>query len=137
MHKALLFPSSSSQPGLKATLKVGTAYYQLAKAKHTVCTGFQMAKKGPLLIQRSRPSRDSQEPKTKQKINSSKGFFQQNPLFVLFLAKILDLENPETCYGYFFILFQKNAFGQKNFKFHAWVQKCHFAKIEKLPKWHF
>ena len=25
MHKALLFPSSSSQPGLKATLKVGTA----------------------------------------------------------------------------------------------------------------
>ena len=29
-------------------------------------------------------------------------------------------------------------FGQKHFfKFHAWVQNCHFGKIEKLPKWHF
>ena len=26
---------------------------------------------------------------------------------------------------------------KKNFKFHARVQKCHFGKIEKLPKWHF
>ena len=26
---------------------------------------------------------------------------------------------------------------KKNFEFHAQVQKCHFGKIEKLPKWHF
>ena len=29
-----------------------------------------------------------------------------------------------------FILLQKNAFGQKKFKFHAQVQKCHFEKTE-------
>jgi hypothetical protein len=33
-----------------------------------------------------------------------------------------------------FIMLQKNAFGQKKFKFHARVQKCHFGKIEKLPE---
>ena len=26
---------------------------------------------------------------------------------------------------------------KKIFEFHAQVQKCHFGKIEKLPKWHF
>ena len=26
---------------------------------------------------------------------------------------------------------------RKNFEFHAQVQKCHFGKIKKLPKWHF
>ena len=26
---------------------------------------------------------------------------------------------------------------KKKFEFHARVQKCHFGKIEKLPKWHF
>ena len=26
---------------------------------------------------------------------------------------------------------------KKNFEFHAQIQKCHFGKIEKLPKWHF
>ena len=30
-------------------------------------------------------------------------------------------------------MLQKNAFGQKIFKIHAWVQKCHFGEIEKLP----
>ena len=30
-------------------------------------------------------------------------------------------------------MLQKNAFGQKKFKFHAWVQKCHFGKNEKFP----
>ena len=25
---------------------------------------------------------------------------------------------------------------EKFFEFHARVQKCHFGKIEKLPKWH-
>ena len=28
-------------------------------------------------------------------------------------------------------------FAKKNFEFHARVQKCHFGKNEKLPKWHF
>ena len=36
-----------------------------------------------------------------------------------------------------FIMLQKNAFGQKKFEFNARVQKCHFGKNEKLPKWHF
>ena len=30
-------------------------------------------------------------------------------------------------------MLQKNAFGQKKFKFHAWVQKCHFGQNKKFP----
>ena len=26
---------------------------------------------------------------------------------------------------------------KKKFKFHAWVQKCHFGNFSILPKWHF
>ena len=33
-----------------------------------------------------------------------------------------------------FIMLQKNGFGPKKIKFHAWVQKCHFGEIEKMPK---
>ena len=33
-----------------------------------------------------------------------------------------------------FITPQKKSFGQKVFEFHAWVQKCHFGKTEKLPE---
>ena len=29
------------------------------------------------------------------------------------------------------------SLAKKFFEFHAQVQKCHFGKIEKLPKWHF
>ena len=36
-----------------------------------------------------------------------------------------------------FIMLQKNVFGKKKFECHARNQKCHFGKIEKLPKWHF
>ena len=36
-----------------------------------------------------------------------------------------------------FIMLQKNAFGKKNFKFHARVQKCHFSNFSIFPKWHF
>ena len=32
---------------------------------------------------------------------------------------------------------QESTGSRLNFKFHARVQKCHFAKSEKLPKWHF
>ena len=34
-----------------------------------------------------------------------------------------------------FIMLQKESFGQKQFP--SRVQKCHFGRIEKLPKWHF
>ena len=34
-------------------------------------------------------------------------------------------------------MIQEKTFGQKFFEFHERVQKCHFAKIEKLPIWHF
>ena len=34
-----------------------------------------------------------------------------------------------------FIMLQKKSFGQNFFEFHAQVQKCHFARIEKLPKY--
>jgi hypothetical protein len=64
--------------------------------------------------------------------------FLENPLFVLFPAKILDLADSGACYEHFFIgifkMFQKNTFRQKNFKFYAPVQKCHFGKIHNMPK---
>jgi hypothetical protein len=49
------------------------------------------------------------------------------------------LADPGTSYGYFFLLpfsksFKRMLLAKKNFKFHARVQKCHFGKIEKLPK---
>ena len=31
----------------------------------------------------------------------------------------------------------KEVFWQKNFEFHARVQKCHFGNFSILPKWHF
>jgi hypothetical protein len=34
-------------------------------------------------------------------------------------------------------MLQNIAFGQKKIQFHARVQKFHFGKIEKLPKWNF
>ena len=49
------------------------------KVNHTTCIEFQMAKNQPLQIQHSRPSMDSQEPKTTKKINSRKGFFRKSP----------------------------------------------------------
>ena len=55
--------------------------------KHTACTGFQMAKKCPLLIQHSRSLRDSQEPKTKRNFQFSRGLFQKIPFLYFFLHK--------------------------------------------------
>jgi hypothetical protein len=68
--------------------------------------------------------------------------FLKNPLLVHFPAYILDLVDPVTCYGNFFLLsfsycFKTILLAKKNFQFHAQVQKCHFGRIEKLPKWHF
>ena len=35
------------------------------------------------------------------------------------------------------IMLQMKSFGPPKNEFHAGVQKCHFARIEKLTKWHF
>ena len=48
---------------------------------------FRQPKKYPLLIQRSRPSRDSQEPKTKIVFQFSRGLFQKIPFLYFFLHK--------------------------------------------------
>ena len=40
----------------------------------------------------------------------------------------------DISYFHFHIILPKNAFGQKNFNFHARVRKRHFEEIEKLPK---
>ena len=48
---------------------------------------FRQPKKYPLLIQRSRPLRDSQEPKTRKKIQFSRALFQKIPFLYFFLHK--------------------------------------------------
>ena len=48
---------------------------------------FRQPKKYPLLIQQSRPSRDSQEPKTKIIFQLSRGLFQKIPFLYFFLHK--------------------------------------------------
>ena len=54
-------------------------------------------------------------------IKKSKNILE-NPLFVLAIF----INASKVCF-----------WSKKKFKFHARVQKCHFGKIEKLPKWHF
>ena len=48
---------------------------------------FRQQKNQPLPIQRSRPSRDSQEPKTTKKIQFSRWLFQKIPFLYFFLHK--------------------------------------------------
>ena len=36
-----------------------------------------------------------------------------------------------------FITIQKRSFGLKKIGYHAWFQKCHFARIKELSIWHF
>ena len=83
-----------------------------------------------LLIQRSNPQRDSQEPKTKQKIQLSQGLFSQ---FCTFCCKNPGFDGPWDMLQVLFltaifITLQQNAFDQKN-------------KIlctgSKLPFWQF
>ena len=79
--------------------------------------------------------------KQKKNFNSREGFFRKSP-FCTFSCINPGFGGPWDMLWIFFlipifILLQKNAFGKKKFKFHACVQKCHFGKIEKLPKWHF
>ena len=79
---------------------------------------FRWPKKYLLLIKHSRPSRDSQEPKTKQKIQFSKALFQKIS-FCIFFCINPGFGGPwDKLWIFFliaiFILLQKNAFGQKN-----------------------
>ena len=102
---------------------------------------FRWQKNQPLLIQRSRPSRDSYEPKTTKNFQFSLWLFQKIPFLYFFLHKSWIWRTLGYVMNIFFIgifiMLQKNTFGQKNFKFHAPVQKRHFGRIKKLPKWHF
>ena len=116
---------------------LGSILYILAS--HTACTGFQMAKKYLLPIQCFRPSRDSQGPRTK-KNQFSRGLFQKIPFLYFFLHKSWIWRTLEHVMEFFYCHFHnasKECFWPKKFKFHAQVQKCHFGKIEKLPKRHF
>ena len=63
------------------TIKVSTSCISVEshKSQHTVFTGVRWPKKELLPIQRSRPLRDSQEPKTKKEFNSHKGFLRKSP----------------------------------------------------------
>jgi hypothetical protein len=52
----------------------------------------------------------------------------------------MDLAEPGTFSGNFYLMtlsycFKKMLLAKKFFEFHARVQKCHFTKSEKLPKW--
>ena len=84
---------------------------------------FRQQKNQPIPIQHSRPSRDSQKPKTTKKFQISRVLFQKIPLLYFFLHKSWIWQTLEHNTKKFliaiFIMLQKNAFGQKNFKFHA------------------
>jgi hypothetical protein len=76
--------------------------------------------------------------KQKYFFNSREGFFRKTP-FCSFSWINPGFGGPWGMLWIFFlfgifIMLQKKAFGQKKFKFHARVQKCHFGKIKKLPK---
>ena len=95
---------------------------------------FRMAKKYPLLIQRSRPLRDSQEPK--KKINSCESFFRKS-LFCTFSRINPEFDRPwDTLQKNFliaiFIILQKNNFGQKKFS-----NFMHQFKSAILAIWQF
>ena len=72
---------------------------------------FRRPKKGPLLIYPSRPLKDSKEPKTKQENNS--------------IWRI-----PGHVMDIFFLLTFSYCFKGILFKFHIWLQKCYFEKLE-------
>ena len=80
---------------------------------------FRQQKNQLLLIQRSRPWRDSQEPKTTKKIQFSRGLFQKIPFLCFFLHKSWIWRTLGHVMNIFFLLtfsyamFQKNTFGQK------------------------
>ena len=88
--KTLLFPSSKY-------IELGSRPKALLMSKirletwHTPFTllvqNFRQQKNQPLLIQRSRPLRDSQEPKTTKKIQFSQSIFQKIPFLYFFLHK--------------------------------------------------
>ena len=96
---------------------------------------FRQPKKYPLLIQRSRPSRDSQEPKTKIIFQFSRGLFQKIPFLYFFLHKswiwrTLGRVTKKISYCHFHNA-SKESFWSKNFSnFMRWFKS---AILEKLP----
>ena len=79
--------------------------------------------------------------KQEKKFNARESFFRKSP-FCTFSCINPGFGGPwDKLWKNFliaiFIMLQKNVFGKKNFEYHARDQKCHFGKIEKLPKWHF
>ena len=97
---------------------------------------FRQQKTQPLLIQHSRPLRNSQEPKITKKKSILMMAFLENPLFVLFPAQILDLADPGACYEYFFYWHFHNAskeyFWSK--KISNFMHRFKSAILEKLKK---
>ena len=90
---------------------------------HTTCTGFQMAKKYPLLIQSSRPLRDSQEPKTKN-ISILLSPFLENHFLYCFLHKSWILGKKQSNFMDWF----KSAILEKLKNCQEKVQKVDFLK---------
>ena len=128
----LLFVQKYSRPSFLISC-IHIPYYVTLAAQV-----FRWQKKYPLLILRSRPSRDSQEPKTKKKINSDEGFLRKSP-FCTFSCINPGFGGPWDMFWIFFlidifILLQKNTFGQKS-------SNCMYGFkstiLEKLPKWDF
>ena len=79
--------------------------------------------------------------KQQKKFKSRDGFFRKSP-FCTFSCINPGFGEPWGMLWIFFligifIMLQKNTFGQKKFKFHAPVQKCHFGNFSIFPKWHF
>ena len=77
--------------------------------------------------------------KQEKNFNSREGFFRKSP-FCTFYCINPGFGGPWGMLWIFFliaifIMLQKNAFGQKNFKFHARVQKCHFGNFSIFPKY--
>ena len=99
---------------------------------------FRQQKIQLLPIQCSRPSRDSQEPKTTKNFNSRDSFFRKSP-FCTFSCIKPGFGRPwdtlkKNSYCHFHNA-SKECFWPK--KILNFVQKCHFGKNKKLPKWHF
>ena len=72
-------------------LSIFSLFFFFFSILHTVATllvqDFRQQKNQPLPIQRSRPSRDSQEPKTTKKFQFSRWLFQKIPFLYFFLHK--------------------------------------------------
>ena len=95
---------------------------------------FRQQKNQPLLIQRSRPSRDSQEPKTTKKFQFSRWLFQKIPFLYFFLHKSWiwrTLGHVMNIFSYWH--FHNNTFGQKKFQISRTGSKVPFWQFFRNP----